>query len=136
MFDPGDRWEYGINIDWIGRLVEEVSGQKLDVYFAERITGPLGMKDTGFVVSAEQRARQASVHQRDNEGTLTPQPFETPTEREFLAGGGGLYSTAGDYLAFLRALLSGGGGIIKPATVSANGREPYPRAAGRHPQDQ
>src|SRR3984957_14385937 len=47
MFDPGERWEYGINIDWVGRLVEEASGQSLDAYFAEHITGPLGMKDTG-----------------------------------------------------------------------------------------
>ena len=58
MFDPGERWEYGINIDWVGRLVEEASGQSLDAYFAEHITGPLGMKDTGFTVSLEQRTRQ------------------------------------------------------------------------------
>jgi methyl acetate hydrolase len=64
MFDPGERWEYGISIDWVGRLVEEASGQKLDAYLAEHVAGPLGMKDTGFAVSAEQRARQASVHQR------------------------------------------------------------------------
>ena len=117
MFDPGERWEYGINIDWIGRLVEEASGQKLDAYFADHITGPLGMKDTGFSVSPEQRARQATVHQRAADGSLTPQPFETAFEREFLAGGGGLYSTAGDYLAFLQALLQGGSGIVKPETV-------------------
>jgi methyl acetate hydrolase len=121
MFDPGERWEYGINIDWAGRLVEEVSGQKLDAYLAEHITGPLGMTDTGFAVSAEQRARQAVVHQREADGSLTPQPFETPIEREYLAGGGGLYSTAGDYIAFLRALLNGGGGVLEPATVALMG---------------
>jgi methyl acetate hydrolase len=120
MFDPGDRWEYGIAIDWIGRIVEEVSGQKLDTYLAERVTGPLGMKDTGFSVSPKQRARQATVHQREA-GGLTPQPFEVPAEREFLAGGGGLYSTADDYLLFLQALLQGGKGVLKPATVALMG---------------
>jgi methyl acetate hydrolase len=121
MFDPGERWEYGINIDWVGRLVEEASGQKLDTYLAEHITGPLGLTDTGFTVTAEQRARQATVHQREPDGRLVPQPFEAPTEREFLAGGGGLYSTAGDYLAFLQALLQGGKGIVKPETVALMG---------------
>jgi CubicO group peptidase (beta-lactamase class C family) len=125
MFDPGERWEYGINTDWVGRLVEEVSGQKLDTYFAEHITGPLGMTDTGFLVSAEQRARQASVHQRHPDGSLEPQPFEQPVEREFLAGGGGLYSTAGDYLIFLRMLLHEGvfndRRILKPETVALMG---------------
>ncbi len=126
MFDPGERWEYGINIDWVGRLIEEVSGQKLDAYFAEHITGPLGMKDTGFAASPEQRARQATVHQRAPGGSLTPQPFEVPIEREFLAGGGGLYSTAGDYLSFLQMLLKGGmhnkARIIRPETVALMGQ--------------
>ena len=125
MFDPGERWEYGINIDWVGRLIEEVSGRKLDAYFAEHITGPLGMADTGFAVSPEQRARQANVHQRAADGSLAPQPFEAPVEREFLAGGGGLYSTAGDYLTFLQALLHGGAlagaRILRPETVALMG---------------
>lgn len=126
MFDPGERWEYGINTDWVGRLVEEVGGQKLDAYFAEHITGPLGMTDTGFAVSVEQRARQASVHQRHPDGVLEAQPFEQPIAREFLAGGGGLYSTAGDYLRFLQMLLHGGAldgaRILKPETVALMGR--------------
>jgi methyl acetate hydrolase len=125
MFDPGERWEYGINIDWIGRLVEEASGQGLDAYLAEHIIGPLGMSDTGFAVTAEQRARQASVHQRTADGSLAAQPFETPIEREFLAGGGGLYSTASDYLTFLQMLLHDGTlkgrQIIKPETVALMG---------------
>lgn len=122
MFDPGERWEYGINIDWIGRLVEEVSGQKLDAYFAEHLTGPLGMADTGFSPSPGQRARQATVHQREAEGALTPLPFEELIPREFLAGGGGLYSTAGDYLHFLDMLLHDGTvrrqRFLKPETVA------------------
>jgi hypothetical protein len=79
------------------------------------------MKDTGFAASPEQRARQATVHQREADGSLTPLPFEAPSEREFLAGGGGLYSTASDYLAFLQALLQGGGRILKPETVALMG---------------
>ena len=62
-FDPGERWEYGVNIDWVGLLVEATSGQKLDVYFRENIFAPLGMKDTGFAMTPEQRARQVTVHQ-------------------------------------------------------------------------
>ncbi|PYO54071.1 MAG: serine hydrolase, partial [Candidatus Rokuibacteriota bacterium] len=92
VFDPGDQWEYGVNIDWVGRLVEALSGQPIDVYFREKIFGPLGMKDSGFVTAPEQRARQASVHQRQAGGSLVPQALETPFTPEFYAGGGGLYS--------------------------------------------
>ncbi|HEY1799129.1 MAG TPA: serine hydrolase domain-containing protein [Stellaceae bacterium] len=124
MFDPGDRWEYGINIDWVGRLVEEVSGEPLDVYMREHIFAPLGMKDTGFRPSEAQRARQATIHQRNGEG-LVPQPFEELITPEFWAGGGGLYSTAADYIAFLQMLLHGGthngATILTPATVKMLG---------------
>jgi CubicO group peptidase (beta-lactamase class C family) len=64
MFDPGTRWQYGTNIDWVGRIVEAFSGERLDVYFRKHILGPLGMADTGFVVSPAQRARQANAHLR------------------------------------------------------------------------
>ncbi len=125
MFDPGERWEYGINIDWVGRLVEAAAGETLDTYCRDNIFAPLGMADTGFAVNAEQRARQAVVHQRTPDGVLTPQPFEEPIEREFLAGGGGLYCTTGDYLNFLQMLLQGGSldgrRVIKPETVALMG---------------
>lgn len=121
-FDPGERWEYGINIDWVGRLVEAVSGQPLDAYLRERLFVPLGMLDTGFAVSPEQRERQASVHQRGADGSLAAQPLEASPPPEFFPGGGGLVSTAPDYLTFLRMLLNGGslGGarILKPETVA------------------
>jgi methyl acetate hydrolase len=107
-FEPGERWEYGVNIDWVGLIVEAVSGQKLDAYVQEHITGPLGMQDIGFTTSPEQRARQVSVHQRLADGSLQPQPLETPFTPEFWAGGGGLYSTAGDYLTLLQAILHEG----------------------------
>jgi methyl acetate hydrolase len=75
-FDPGDRWLYGINIEWTGRLIETVSGQGLDDYFRDRIFGPLGMKDSTYVTTNEQRARQARLHTRGADGALTVQPLE------------------------------------------------------------
>ena len=126
MFDPGERWEYGVNTDWVGRIVEAVSGEPLDVYFRDHIFAPLGMNDTGFVASPEQRGRQASVHQRKPDGSLDPQPLETPFTPEFYAGGGGLYSTAPDYLIFLQMLLNAGSfngtRILKPETVALMGQ--------------
>src|SRR6266571_7590885 len=108
LFDPGDRWEYGINIDWVGKMVEAASGQKLDRYFQDNIFGPLGMKDISFKLSPAQRARQAGVHQRDEKGVLAPIEFALPDDPEFLMGGGGLYSTARDYLTFTQMIVQGG----------------------------
>jgi CubicO group peptidase (beta-lactamase class C family) len=123
VFDPGDRWLYGINTDWVGRLVESASGQPLDVYFRDRIFAPLGMKDSGFQPSTEQRARQARLHTRQADGGLVLQPLETvPAAPEFWSGGGPLYSTARDYMTFLQALLHGGSvngvRLLKPETVA------------------
>src|SRR4029453_11831685 len=75
LFDPGDRWEYGISIDWVGKMVETVSGEQLDRYFQEHIFGPLGMRDTSFRISSAQRARLASMHQRSTDGALAPIEF-------------------------------------------------------------
>jgi methyl acetate hydrolase len=120
--DPGDKWEYGINIDWAGKAVERVSGLTLDRYLRERIFTPLGMKDTVFIRSPDQRARTASVHARGADGKLSPIEFAMPDDPEFFMGGGGLYSTGRDYLAFLRMLLAGGtldkAQILKPETVA------------------
>src|SRR6185369_7944799 len=68
MFDPGERWQYGTGLDWAGRIVEQVSGDSLDVYFRKHILDPLGMNDTAFVISAQQRQREASVHRRTPDG--------------------------------------------------------------------
>lgn len=122
LFDPGDRWEYGINIDWVGKMVEAVSGKKLDRYFQDHILGPLGMKDTSFKLSPSQRARLASVHQRDANGILAPIEFGLPEEPEFLMGGGGLYGTAGDYLTFAQMIIGDGSvkgaRVLRPETVN------------------
>ena len=108
LFDPGDRWEYGISIDWAGKMVEAAAGQKLDRYFQENILGPLGMKDTAFKLGPSQRARLSAVHQRDDKGGLAPIEFALPEDPEFLMGGGGLYGTAADYLAFAQMIMRGG----------------------------
>src|SRR5215467_4081570 len=133
--DPGDKWEYSISIDWAGRLVESVSGQTLDAYFRDKIFAPLGMKDSGYVTSDEQRARQARVHQRQPDGALVSQPLETPFTPEFWSGGGPLYSTGRDYLTFLQALLHGGGHngarILKPGDRGPDGQEPHRQHPGR-----
>jgi CubicO group peptidase (beta-lactamase class C family) len=121
-FDPGDKWEYGINIDWAGRLVEVLSGKPLDAYLREHICGPLGMHDTAFVLTAAQRARLARVHQREADRSLVPTDFEFAANPEFYSGGGTLYSTARDYLTFLQMLLQGGElngtRILSPDTVA------------------
>ena len=121
-FDPGDQWEYGINIDWVGKAVERASGQKLGAYFKENLFEPLGMRGTGFKLNADQRARLVGMHARLPDGQVTPLPFEIPQEPEFQMGGGGLYSTAGDYLAFQRMILNqgqtdGGQQLLEPETV-------------------
>jgi CubicO group peptidase (beta-lactamase class C family) len=121
LFDPGERWEYGISIDWAGKMVEAVSGQKLDAYFRDHIFGPLGMRETSFALSPSQRGRLSAMHQRDAAGALAPIEFALPEKPEFLMGGGGLYGTARDYLAFTRMLAQGGtldgARVLRPETV-------------------
>ena len=121
VFDPGARWDYGINIDWAGKAVERVSGQQLGEYFAEHLFGPLGMRDTGFKLTPARRARLAGMHARGEDDVLSAIPFEIPQEPEFEMAGGGLYGTAADYLAFERLFLNEGrapgGPVLRPETV-------------------
>ncbi len=126
MFDPGERWQYGTSIDWVGRIVESVSGVPLDVYFRKHILDPLGMNDTAFVILPQQREREASVHRRGSTGSLTAEPMERPSARRFFSGGGGIYSSGPDYLTLIRALLRGGAldgvRILRPETVALMGQ--------------
>ena len=118
LFEPGERWEYGINTDWVGLAVEAASGETLDAYFSKHIFAPLGMDDTAFLPNEHQTARRVSMHQRQADGSLTanpPAPLRVP---EFFGGGSGLYSTLTDYQKFLRALLNGGAGILRPETLA------------------
>jgi len=121
IFDPGDRWDYGINIDWAGKAVERASGQRLGEYFAERLFAPIGMKDTAFKLTPEHRSRLVGMHSRGADGALAAISFEIPQEPEFEMGGGGLYSTAADYLAFQQIFLNegraGGQQVLRPQTV-------------------
>jgi CubicO group peptidase (beta-lactamase class C family) len=126
MFDPGARWQYGTSIDWVGRIVEAISGEPLDIYFRRHILDPLGMNDTAFVLKPQQRVREASAHRRGPGGALTAQPLEQNSPRQSFSGGGGIYSTAPDYLILLRALLAGGAldgaRILRPETVALMGQ--------------
>ena len=117
LFDPGEHWEYSISIDWAGLMVEAVSGMKLDRYMKENLFDPLGMADTGFKIGPAQRSRKAAVHIRKEGGGFTATDHELDQNPEVFMGGGALYSTVNDYLKFTRALLAGGGLILRPATV-------------------
>jgi methyl acetate hydrolase len=121
-FDPGERWEYGINIDFAGKMVEKVSGKRLESYFHDHIFDPLGMSDTSFKISPSQRERLVAVHARNADGSFKTMELEIPQEPEFFMGGGGLYSTGPDYLKFVRMFLGRGSldgkTVLKPETVA------------------
>ena len=107
LSDPGTKWEYGISTDILGVLVEVVSGQPLDDYFHEHIFAPLDMPDTYFIVPEEDLSRLATLYAKSSEGELMPIPYSRPSDT-FFSGGAGLYSTAGDYVRLMRAILNGG----------------------------
>ena len=109
---PGTQWEYSISVDVLGRVVEVLSGQEIDAFFAERIFGPLGMVDTGFYVPEDKQHRLADLYSLSLLGKLEKKkddPSRTFRERPaLLMPGGGLVSTAADYLKFCRMLLNRG----------------------------
>jgi CubicO group peptidase (beta-lactamase class C family) len=136
-FSPGEAWNYSVSTDVIGYLIGQISGKPFEQFLQERIFDPLGMKDTGFFVPAAKAHRLAACysaspqgamtfHATDRKGGLTLQ--DDPTTSSFLSppslisGGGGLCSTAADYLTFCRALLNGGelGGVrlVGPKTLA------------------
>jgi methyl acetate hydrolase len=140
--DPGERWEYGVSIDVAGRMVEAVSGLDLETYMQKHILMPLGMRDTSYIARDSWQDRLTGVHARKADGALETIASLSvdETTREFFPGGGGLYSTAPDYLRFLRALMNGGelegARILKSDTVALMGEnhmgplnvEPLPTA--------
>jgi len=119
LFEPGTGWTYGIGTDWTGQLIAAAAGEGLDTYLQRRVFAPLGMAETSFSLSEAQRARRASMHARGADGALAPMTFDMPPPPHFGMGGGGLYSTAADYLKFLDAILAGGGSILSAASVAA-----------------
>ena len=121
-FDPGSRWDYGIGIDWAGKMLEAASGQSLGAYFLDNLFAPLGMDSTAFRLTDEMRGRMAKVHARLGEREFELQmELEIPQEPEFEMGGGGLYSTIGDYAKFVRMILNKGAAdgqqVLKSETV-------------------
>jgi len=126
MTDPGTRWEYGTNIDFVGKAVEAASGKKLDAYLRENMFAPLGMNDTGFKIPDSMRQRLVGMHARGPDGVLAPMPFELEQAPEFHMGGGGLYGTAADYIKFTQMILNKGRGngnqVLKPETVAQMGQ--------------
>jgi methyl acetate hydrolase len=126
MTDPGTRWEYGTNIDFVGKAVEAVSGKRLDAYLHDDLFTPLGMADTGFKIGEAQRKRLVGMHARGEDGSLAPIPFELEQDPEFHMGGGGLYGTAGDYITFTQMILNKGRGngnqVLKAETVAMMGQ--------------
>ena len=111
-FQPGTAWEYGIGIDWLGVLIEKISGERLETYFQEYIFGPLGMTDTTFELQQEKLSRALVMMMRVNgelveSGVMQPEATD-PGSMEFYGGGGGLFSTLKDYGLLLTMLLNDG----------------------------
>lgn len=128
--DPGEAFIYGIGTDWAGQVVEAVTGRTLEQVFGDEVFGPLGMTDTMFRLGPDQHARRATVHGVREDGSYVPTAMVVVQEPEFASGGGGLYSTAGDYLTFTRMLLNGGAlgstRILSEASVAALGADQIP----------
>jgi methyl acetate hydrolase len=123
LFDPGERWGYGVNIDWVGKVVEAVRGKRLGEVMQERLLAPLGMGDTGFVMTPSMQSRRVTIHDRAMDGKLTPlSDLVLPQPPEMAMGGHGLYSTVTDYMKFIRMVLNDGAGeqgrVLKAETVA------------------
>jgi methyl acetate hydrolase len=131
LFDPGEKWEYGSNMDWAGQVVEGIAGKRLGEVMKERIFKPLGMEDTAFSMNESMRKRMVTMHQRDEKGNLTPLPdFTLPPDPEVHMGGHGLYSTVLDYAKFIRMWLNDGQGpegrVLKKETVDKAAKNGLP----------
>lgn len=120
--DPGEAWEYGTNIDWVGQVVEGIRGKRLGEVCRERIFDRLGMSETGFTRTDSMKARTATIHARNADGSLTPMDdFALPDAPEVDCGGHGLYATVDDYMKFIRMWLNDGAGsdgrVLKAETI-------------------
>jgi methyl acetate hydrolase len=126
LFDPGEQWLYSTGIDWAGRIVETLSSKSLEVYFRDHIFGPLGMADTSYNQGDDRQGRFAIVHRRRPDGTFQVDPVQPPMSVAQPVGGGGLASTAPDYIRFLQMLLNqgtlNGARIASADSVAAMGR--------------
>jgi len=114
LFEPGTQWEYGSNMDWAGQVVEAITGKRLSEAMRERILDPLEMHDTAFTLTPAMRQRLARIHQREHDDSLKLSDFALPEEPEVDMAGHGLYSTAQDYVKFIRMWLNDGRGPNGP----------------------
>jgi methyl acetate hydrolase len=123
LFDPGDKWEYGSNIDWCGQVVEGIRGKRLGEVFKERIFKQLEIEDMAFTMTPSMKERQGDIHARGADGSLMPMSFTLPQPPELDMGGHGLYATVGEYMKFIRMWLNDGNGtngrVLKKETVEA-----------------
>jgi methyl acetate hydrolase len=122
LFEPGTQWIYGTSVDWLGRLVEKLSGRNLEDYFRERIFAPLGMSDTFYNVPEDKQPRLVTVHRRPDgraDAALVERPSQPQRPATTFSGGGGLSSTAGDYIRFERMILNGG--VLEGAPILSAG---------------
>jgi methyl acetate hydrolase len=121
LFDPGEKWEYGSNLDWCGLVVEAITGKRLGEVFKTRIFEPLDMLETTFEITDAMHQKVAGMHTRNADGSLAPMDFELPLAPEVHMGGHGLYSTVGDYMRFIRMWLNDGNGqhgrVLRAETV-------------------
>ena len=110
-FQPGEKFGYGFGIDLVGAVIEKVAGESLDRFVATKITGPLGMVDTGYAVPASKRSRLAKIYSRDKNGALKEADVVANVSVDgtgFARGGAGMFSTVADYARFGQMLLNGG----------------------------
>jgi methyl acetate hydrolase len=123
LFDPGERWQYGAGIDWLGQVVEAIRGKRLGEIMRERIFAPLEMQDAAFTRTPAMKARTATVHVRGEDGAPIPLPdFGLPDDPEVEMGGHGLYATVPEFMKFARMWLNAGKGpggqVLQPETVA------------------
>jgi len=131
LHQPGEVWEYSVSTDVLGRVVEVASGMDLDRFVAERVTGPLKMVDTGFYLNASQATRLAHAD------SAMMMPPDNPTSKPAIfSGGGGMFSTAGDYARFCQMLVNGGEldgvRLLAPHTVALMTSDQLPPSTDRH----
>ncbi|WP_030160552.1 serine hydrolase [Glycomyces sp. NRRL B-16210] len=120
-FDPGTRWEYGSNVDWVGQVIEGVTGERLGEVLSREVFQPLGITTMSFTLDEARQRKLADMHLRTPDGGIAPLDTGPPPPPEIDAGGHGLYGTVGDYLAFIRMWLNDGmgdrGRVLRPETV-------------------
>lgn len=120
-FDPGTAWEYGVATDFLGKIIEKLSGMRLEEYFKTQIFDRVGMEWTSFVMGPRQLAEEVPVRGKAGRGAFNVLDFKISQTPEMYMAGAGLYGTAGDYFKFLQMLLNKGdaphGRVLKPETV-------------------